>query len=71
MTGSLALSITIIFIVLATFVGAFVRKRTRDKCLKDFLGYLVTLEETSGRAIWGKLHIEKHVVNMFFIGRKR
>ena len=29
-------AITIIFIVLATAVGAFVRKRSRDKCLTDF-----------------------------------
>jgi hypothetical protein len=58
MTGSMTLSITIIFIVLATFVGAFARKRCRDKCLKDFAGFMVTLEETGGKAIWGNLRIE-------------
>lgn len=51
-------AITIIFIVLATAVGAFVRKRSRDKCLKDFSRNMVTLEETSGKAIWGKLRVE-------------
>ena len=52
------LTITIIFILLATFVGAFIRKRNRDKCLKDFSGYLVTLEKAGGKNIWGKLRVE-------------
>jgi len=52
------LSITIIFIVLATVVGAFIRRRSRDKCLKDFSQNRVTLEETSGKRIWGKLNVE-------------
>jgi len=32
-------AITIIFIVLATGVGVFIRRRSRDKCLRDFEGY--------------------------------
>ncbi len=51
-------AITIIFIVLATGVGAFVRRRTRDKCLKDFRGNMVTLENTAGKAIWGRLNVQ-------------
>ena len=51
-------AITIIFIVLATAVGAFIRRRSRDKCLKDFSKNMVTLEETSGKTIWGKLRVE-------------
>ena len=51
-------AITIIFIVLATVVAAFVRRRSRDKCLKDFSEAIVTLEETAGRTIWGKLNVE-------------
>jgi hypothetical protein len=52
------LAITIIFIVLATVVGAFVRRRKRDKCLKDFGGDLVSLEETGGKEVYGKLRVE-------------
>ncbi len=51
-------AITIIFIVLATAVGAFIRRRSRDKCLKDFGRNMVTLEETSGKTVWGKLNVE-------------
>jgi hypothetical protein len=51
-------AITIIFIVLATVIAAFIRRRSRDKCLKDFANNMVTLEETSGKTIWGKLRVE-------------
>ncbi len=51
-------AITIIFIILATAVGAFIRRRSRDKCLKDFSRNMVTLEEISGKKIWGKLRVE-------------
>ena len=51
-------AITIIFIILATVVAAFIRRKSRDKCLKDFLQDLVTLEETSGKIIRGKLRVE-------------
>lgn len=63
MTGILAVqipftAITIIFIVLATAVGAFIRKRSRDKCLKDFQRNMITLENTDGKLIWGNLRVE-------------
>ena len=51
-------AITIIFIVLATVVAAFIRRRSRDKCLKDYSRNMVTLEETSGKTIWGRLRVE-------------
>ena len=51
-------AITIIFIVLATVVAAFVRRRSRDKCLKDFSQTMTTLEKTDSKIIWGKLNVE-------------
>jgi hypothetical protein len=53
-----ATTLTIIFIILAALVGAFARRVTRDKCLKDFAGYLVTLEKTDGRTVWGKVNVQ-------------
>ena len=50
--------ITIIFIALVTIVAAFVRRCKRDKCIKDFSRNMVTLEDTSGKTIWGKLRVE-------------
>jgi hypothetical protein len=58
MFGESATAITILFIVFAAGVGAFVRKRSRDKCLRDFEKNMVTLEEKSGKTIWGKLRVE-------------
>ena len=51
-------ALTIIFIILATGVGVFVRKRSRDKCLRDFEHNMVTLEDTAGKTIWGRLRVE-------------
>jgi hypothetical protein len=58
MFGDSATAITILFIIFAAGVGAFVRKRSRDKCLRDFGHNMVTLEDTSGKTIWGKLRVE-------------
>lgn len=51
-------AITIIFIVLATVVAAFIRRKSRDKCLKDFADCMVTLERTDGKIIFGSLNVE-------------
>jgi len=58
MIGESATAITILFIIFAAGVGAFVRKRSRDKCLRDFEHNMVTLEQKSGKTIWGKLRVE-------------
>jgi small nuclear ribonucleoprotein (snRNP)-like protein len=58
MFGESATAITILFIIFAAGVGAFVRKRSRDKCLRDFEKNMVTLEQKSGKTIWGKLRVE-------------
>lgn len=53
-----AFAITIIFIVLSTLVAAFIRRRKKDKCLKDFSDDMVTVEDTTGKTIWGILSVE-------------
>ena len=58
MFGESATAITILFIIFAAGVGAFVRKRSRDKCLRDFEKNMVTLEQMSGKTIWGNLRVE-------------
>jgi hypothetical protein len=51
-------AITVIFVVLAAGVAAFARRSSRDKCLRDFERNMVTLEETSGKTVWGTLRVE-------------
>jgi hypothetical protein len=58
MFSDMATAITILFIILAAGLGAFIRKRSRDKCLRDFEQNMVTLEDTAGKRIWGKLRVE-------------
>ena len=50
--------ITIIFIFLCAFVGAFVSGRSKDKCLASFSKNMVTLEDKTGKTIWGVLRTE-------------
>ena len=64
-------AITIIFIVLATGVAAFARKRSRDRCLRDFEQYMVTLEQTSGKTIWGRLRVENTGLELIYPERRR
>lgn len=65
-----ALTITIIFIVLVALVGAFVRRRKRDKCLNDFSKNMVTLEETDGKRSWGKLRVENTGLELIYAARQ-
>ena len=60
------LGITIIFIVLSTVIAAFIRRRKRDKCLKDFSNDMVTINQTSGKIIWGKLRVENTGMELIY-----
>jgi hypothetical protein len=53
-----SLTITILFIVLSTVIGAFIKGRMRDKCLLDFSGDHVNVELKSGKIIWGLMRLE-------------
>ena len=59
-------AITVAFIAVSTLLAAFFRRRQRDKCVRDFDGELVTLEDTSGKLIWGRLHVESTGVEMVY-----
>src|SRR5438045_4076209 len=48
---------TILFIFLTAIVTAVVAKWARDKCLKLFHGFHVTLERNRGQTIWGQLKV--------------
>jgi len=45
------------FLFLVAVVAAFIAARKRDRCLKKFRGFPVTLTEQSGRRIWGWLKV--------------
>ena len=64
-------AITIVFIVLSALVAAFIRRRTKDKCLKDFSGDMVTVEDIAGKTIWGKLNVENTGIELVYSEKHR
>jgi hypothetical protein len=53
----LSLIITIGVIFSLSLMGAYLRSRARDRCLKSWEGFHATLERTDGKLVWGVLHI--------------
>lgn len=50
-----AMALTLVFVI--AIVGAFVAARKRDRCLKKFRDYPVTIRRQDGRALWGRLRV--------------
>ncbi len=48
---------TVGLIFLVTMVGAYLRSRQVDRCLKSFDGFHVTLERADGSIIWGVMEL--------------
>jgi hypothetical protein len=59
-------AITIIFIVLSTITGAFIKGRSKDKCLINLSGYPVTLQKADGKTIWGNLRVENSGIELVY-----
>lgn len=53
-----SLLITVGLVFLLTLVGAYMRSRRKDRCLKSWEGFHVTIERISGRLVWGVLKLE-------------
>lgn len=49
--------LTLVFIFLTAIITTVATKWTRDKCLKFFNSYHVTLERTRGQTSWGQLRV--------------
>src|SRR4051812_47666845 len=58
--------VTLLFIFLTAIITAVVTKWARDKCLKLFRDYHVTLERTRGTTIWGTLNVASSGVEVLF-----
>lgn len=54
----ISLLITIGVMFLAALIGSALRGRARDRCLRDFDAFHVTLERKDGRIAWGIMHLE-------------
>ncbi len=58
--------ITLLFIFLTAIITAVAAKWTRDKCLKLFRGYHVTLERARGQTLWGQLKVSSAGIEIVY-----
>ncbi|MBW8034268.1 MAG: hypothetical protein FVQ79_00965 [Planctomycetes bacterium] len=63
--------LSLVFIILSAVVGLIVKRLHRDKCLKDFAGYMVTVEEVGGKRIWGKLRVENTGLELVYTDKHK
>ena len=59
-------AITVFFIAACAIIGAFIKGRAKDRCLRDFSGYSVTIEKNDGKVIWGELRIENSGLELHY-----
>ncbi len=60
--------VSFLVIILTGLLGAFLSQRMKDRCLKDFQGFLVTLLQKSGKRVWGHLLVEPSGVEFKYAG---
>lgn len=58
--------LTLLFIFVSALVGVIVQRWRRDPCLKDFEGFLVTVELASNKTIWGRLTVFPNGIELFY-----
>jgi hypothetical protein len=54
----LSFFISIGLVFLLALVGAYLRSMVRDRCLKSWNGFHITVERADGKVIWGVMHLE-------------
>ncbi|MFO8014999.1 MAG: hypothetical protein R6X20_17055 [Phycisphaerae bacterium] len=59
-------AVGLVVLFLAAAIGAFIAARKRDRCLKIFRGFHVTLSEQSGRQVWGVLKVFSRGVELVY-----
>jgi hypothetical protein len=52
------LVLTVMIILVVAMIGAIMRVRRKDACLKSFSGYMVYVRMKSGKQVWGTLRVE-------------
>ena len=58
--------LTIVIIAATTLIASYIKRITKDKCLKDFEGYIVTLELADGKTYCGKLDVESTGIEIIY-----
>lgn len=49
--------LTLVVILLGTLIGSYLRSSAKDRCLKDFDKFHITVEKKNGRVAWGEMQL--------------
>ena len=60
------LSVSILVILISSLVGFYINSRVRDRCLRDFDGYRITVESKDSRTIWGMLRVYSSGIELVY-----
>lgn len=60
------LLITLIVLVVGALLGGYFKGRDRDRVLKDFAGYHVTLETLDGHLVWGNMRLHSTGIELIY-----
>ena len=60
------LLITTIVLVVGVLLSGYFKGRDRDRVLKDFAGYHVTLETLQGRLVWGNMRLHPTGIELIY-----
>jgi hypothetical protein len=60
------LLITLLVLVGGALLGGFVKGRDRDRVLKDFAGYHITLETVNGHLVWGNMKLQPTGIELVY-----
>ena len=62
-----AFTVTIIIIIFTTLIASYIRRITKDKCLKSFEGFIVTIELADRSKYCGKLEVESTGLEVIYM----
>jgi hypothetical protein len=60
------LSVSILVILVSSLVGFYINSRVRDRCLRDFDSFRITVENKAGKTIWGKLRVYSSGIELLY-----
>ncbi|MFW5799868.1 MAG: hypothetical protein ACOCV8_03540, partial [Spirochaetota bacterium] len=60
------LALTIVIVFLTAIINAFIKERSRDRCLKDFKDFNVTFKMKNGDTIWGNMKLYSNNIELMY-----
>jgi hypothetical protein len=58
--------VSILVILISSLVGFYVNARARDRCLRDFDGFRITLEDKGGKITWGTMRVYSSGIELVY-----